>query len=382
MSKKKVETSSGSEFDSIVSSLRKTHGDGIVHSAIDTPPVSHCPTGAFTLDLALCGGIPEGKATMVYGKESSGKTTLCKKIVANYQQKYPDRKVVWVDSEKMFDPLWASQLGVDVDALFVHDPESGEQAVDTISALMKAEETGLIVLDSIPACVPMAIEDRSAEDKTMGALAALMGTLCSKIIVNWNVESKRSHEVTVLLINQLRDNLAFGKNPDKLPAGRQINHLPTTKIKLRGQKFKDKDRFGNEVPDYDEIGFKLEKTKHGVSITEGMFTLCLNPDNNRGTDPYEFENTQTILAYAKKFGLYSGGGSKWSAPLIGMEVSKASEAEEWLSQNKDKQLDLAATIISMMRESKNLPSLPKDGYLLGGNVLGKEEQPITRRRRL
>jgi recombination protein RecA len=354
-----------SEFDDVVAEIRRSKGEMAIRPSSQIVPANHIPTGCFILDFALLGGIPEGFNTMIYGAESSGKTTLCKKIVGNFQKKHPDKKAVWVDPEGMFDPLWAKQLGVDVDSMHYASPESGNEAVDIIDALMSAWETGLVVVDSIPAMVPMAIIEKSAEDDTMTELARLMGKFCSKVLMNQAKERKRGHWVTLLLINQFRTKPGFVMgDPRYLPGGKQINHIPTTKIEVRNKEQLGKDRFDNEVVELNEHSFKITKHKHGASITSGEFQMIINPDNKLGLKQGDFDDTATVATFAKRMGLITGGGSSWKIEGVSKKFGKLDEIKQYLVSCPEDCLRLKQTLIAMQRKEKGLPLLPPDKYLL------------------
>lgn len=354
-----------SELAGILGKLRTAHGEDIVLPSSRVQIANTIPTGAFILDFALMGGIPEGYCTMFYGPPSCGKTTLLKKVVGNFQKKHPEQVACWVDTEGMFDPEWATKLGVDTEALQRAHPTTAQQAIDVIIALMGAREIGLIVLDSIPGCVSNEVLKKSAEEKTMAELARLMGLLCSKILMSWARERRRGHWVTVLLVNQFRYKvgLVFGDNRT-LPGGTQINHLPTTKLELKNNEEMGTDRFDNEVVEYNKHTFKITKAKHGSSIRTGEFRMSINPDNADQYATGEFMDAETICTYAKRMGILTGGGSSWRLAGIDTKFGKIAEATSHLRQNPDARQLIAQTVIGMQRQTKGLPTLPPDGYLL------------------
>ena len=142
----------------------KGRSDGMsLSKASDKVNIKHIPTGIFALDLALMGGIPENFITLIYGQQSKGKTLLAYKTVAGAQRKYPDKVVVWVDSEGTMKPnaYWAEINGVDLDNLYVYEPSSGEDAVDTAVAFLQDENVSLVVFDSIAALVSVKREENS-----------------------------------------------------------------------------------------------------------------------------------------------------------------------------------------------------------------------------
>lgn len=363
--------SEGGEWSALEESIVKERGEGVVFSAINIPPACHIPTGAFTLDFGLLGGVAEGYATMFLGKESSGKTTMALNVVAEYQRKYPNRLAVWVDTENLFDRDWAKTQGCDLQRLKLIQPATGEEAVDLISAAMGAIEVGIVVLDSVPGCVPKAVDDRSAEDKTRGALAALMGLLCSKVLLSWSAERKRGHRVTFIPINQYRAGLDMYGPSVTSPGGKQINHLPTTKIEIKNKPEMGEDGYGNEVVDYNDHSFQLTKTKHGASIKQGMFQMVINPDKDPDMPQGTFDDYKTVITFAKRFGMVKGGGGKYRLPILDLGDTSFRTFDDiyaYLKENKHHYRILRGCIIAMQRIVKGLTPIPPDGYLVAPGI--------------
>lgn len=368
-----------SELDGVICQLetlyRPEGTSALIHPASEHPAYNHIPTGAFNLDFSLLGGIPEGSATMLYGKPSCGKTTLAKRIVAEFQRKVaPLREAghtvstvaVWVDTERLFDSGWAAKQGVDIDALRLVQPSHGQMAVDIIAAVVGAAEVGLVVLDSVPACISMNILDKSAEDMTMTELARLMGTLSDKLLGAWNDEAKRGHHFTFVPINQWRTKpgMSFG-DPRYRPGGIHIDHLPTTQIGLTNKEHMGEDQWGNEVVEYNEHEFHATKVK-ATSTRNGKFRMMVNPHNQLGLPVASFDNAKAILTMAKKMGAVTGGGAKRYLPKSDgtlYEFRTDDRAAKWLRENPDEERALARLLVMMQREDKGLAALPPDGYL-------------------
>lgn len=365
------------EWAALREQVTKERGTGIIHTANKIPLACHSPTGAFILDFATLGGIPEGFGFMYFGLQSSGKTTMMLKAVAGMQRKYPDKIVVWCDPESLFDPEWASILGCDLDRLEVIQPDTGEETVDILTAAMEALEVSMVVLDSVPACVPKAVIDRSAEDDTMASLARLMGKCCSKILMAWAKERRRGHRVTVGIINQIRSKVGFVLgNPETRPGGRQINHLPALIIKLGNKEIKGTDAQGLEVVDTNDHTFLVEKSKHGASIRSGEFQMVINPDLDPQLAQGEMDDFDTVVNYAKRFKLVQGGGGKYRIPLIAEDETwaKYEDIVSWLKDNNEAYLKLQAALIALQRISKGIPAFPPDGFLVDASVELTEEE--------
>lgn len=365
-----------------VAEFDKAHGEGVIQQPGSKRRFNVIPTGIFILDFALCGGWTQGFASTAYGYHSTAKSTIFLNGVASFQRKHPDAYVVWCDPEGLYDAVWAEQIGCDLDRLIVSQPDYGELSVDIIEDMIQRPSVGLIVLDSIPACAPMKVLENSAEDDTMAALPRLMGKLCSKITTRVNQERRKKHEVTIWLINQLRDKVGFNMgSPRSLPGGRQINHVPTTKVWLKLIKEHEaKNRFGKDVPDFNEQGFKIEKRKHGSSINEGNFDLNRNNDCAECA-PGMVKNVDTMVAFAKSMGFIGGGGGNFT--LLTEKLGKIknertgevrhkahtkfrtlNDIKDMLMQSQEERDTLARSLIVEQRVSAGLDPLPPDGYLV------------------
>jgi len=393
-SKRRIQRELPADLADAIKVFSKAHGEGIIAKPGVSQKFSVTPTGCFILDFALCGGWPEGYASMVYGYHSTAKSTILLNGVREFQNKHPEKYVVWIDVEGLYDEEWARKIGCDIDRLIVSTPEYGEQAVDILEDMLQRVSVGLIILDSIPACAPMKVLENSAEDDTMAALARLMGKMCSKLTTRLNSGRRQGHYVSVWLINQLRNKVGvtYG-SPRHLPGGFQINHVPSTKVWLKLTKeVEGKDSFGSDCPDYNESAFKIEKRKHGSSINDGAFDLILNAQN-----PYVrqgcVDNVPTIMTFAKKMGFIAGGGGNYrlltekrgtienqrtgaTREKDFTKFAKFDDIAEFLYQNEEEQITLARSILVAQRKSKGLDPLPRDGYLVapGGRLVELTEE--------
>src|SRR3989441_3133809 len=190
--------------------------------------VAVIPTGSLALDASLgVGGIPRGRITEIYGPEASGKTTLALHIIAEAQK--ADGIAAFIDAEHALDAVYAGHLGVDVDALLVAQPDTGEQAVDFVEALVRSGSLDVIVVDSVAALVPKAELEGDMGDAPMGTQARLMSRGLRKLTA---VISKS--RASVIFINQLREKIGvvFG-NPEVTPGGRALKFYSSVRIELR-----------------------------------------------------------------------------------------------------------------------------------------------------
>ncbi len=376
-----------------LAAINKTIGAVAIVRGDEIPDSNCISTGSLALDMALCGGPPEGDAIMTYGFESSGKTLECLLTVAGFQAKHPDKWAGIIDTEKLYDKQWAEKLGVDTKRIVVCQPSTGEEALDIIMSLMRDENIGLILLDSVPGCVPKAMADRASEDKTRGVLAALMGLLCSKILVVWGEERRQGHFVTFIYTNQWRLKMDARPKEKKtmLPGGRQINHLPSTKIWMKGREMADtgdeeKEKEEAEAASRSKKGkpithgdftFDVEKVKHGQSIRQGAFTVVLGKGHPSGLPPGSIDDAKTAVVWGVKYKLVKGGGSGGYgfAPEVFHRLpgfpdwpkfKTYQDMVRWLRQNKTALCWLKAAIVMTVRvRVAGIKPIPPDGYLCG-----------------
>ena len=201
--------------------------------------VEHIKTGSLMLDIALgIGGIPKGRIVEIYGPESSGKTTVALHCVAEAQK--AGGTAAFIDVEHALDPVYAEKLGVDIDALLVSQPDSGEQALEIAEALVRSGAIDLLVVDSVAALVTKAEIDGEMGDSHVGQLARLMSQAMRKLA---GALSKTG--CAAIFINQLREKIGvmYG-NPETTPGGRALKFYSSVRIDVRkGEAIKD----GNEI---------------------------------------------------------------------------------------------------------------------------------------
>ncbi len=185
-------------------------------------------TGSLTLDLALgIGGIPRGRITEIYGPESAGKSTLAQHILA--QARAAGGMVAYIDVEHALDPNYARRCGVDVDELYISQPDTGEQALEIAEALVRSGALDAVVVDSVAALVPRAELEGDMGDPQMGLQARLMSQALRKLT---GAISKTN--TAVIFINQLREKVGvvFG-NPEVTPGGRALKFYSSVRIEIR-----------------------------------------------------------------------------------------------------------------------------------------------------
>lgn len=202
------------------------------------------PTGSISLDMALgVGGYPKGRIIEIFGPESSGKTTIALQAIAEVQKK--GGRAAFIDAEHALDPVYARNLGVNINDLLLSQPDTGEQALEICDALVKSEAVDLIVIDSVAALVPQAEIDGEMGDSHVGLQARLMSQALRKLSGNMN-----KSKTTCIFINQLREKVGimFG-NPETTPGGRALKFYSSVRLDIRkGEQIKSGDTVvGNKV---------------------------------------------------------------------------------------------------------------------------------------
>lgn len=218
-------------LDAALSQIEKQYGKGSVMRLGDSGTsmnVEVMPTGSLSLDIALgVGGIPKGRIIEIYGPESSGKTTVALHMVAEVQKR--GGIAGFIDAEHALDPTYARSIGVDIDNLYISQPDNGEQALDITETMVRSGAVDIIIVDSVAALVPKAEIDGDMGDAHVGLQARLMSQALRKLT---GVISKSN--CIVVFINQLREKVGvmFG-NPETTTGGRALKFYSSVRLDIR-----------------------------------------------------------------------------------------------------------------------------------------------------
>lgn len=333
-------------LEATIADLTKRYGENTVMRLGDAEHIINIdviPTGSLAVDLSLgIGGIPRGRVTEVYGPESSGKTTLALSVIAEAQKM--GGVCAFVDMEHALDPLYADRLGVNIDSLYVSQPDTGEQALDIVDALIRSGAMDVVVLDSVAALVPRAEIEGDMGASHVGLQARLMSQALRKI-----TGAIQQTNTSMIFINQLREKVGvmFG-NPETTTGGRALKFYASIRIEIRRiQSIKvGQEAVGNRTR------VKITKNKVAPPFRQAEFDIMYGEGFSKAGDVLDLGVELGIIEKRGAFFRYNDG-------LIGQGRENA---KSYLQDNTD----LIYELEMLIREAAQRTGLPATSSGGGG----------------
>jgi recombination protein RecA len=312
-------------LDTALAQIDKQFGKGSVMrlGSDERAPIEVIPTGSIALDVALgIGGLPKGRIVEVYGPESSGKTTVALHAIANCQR--AGGVAVFIDAEHALDPEYAKALGVDIDALLVSQPDTGEQALEIADTLIRSGSIDIIVIDSVAALVPRAEIEGEMGDSHMGLQARLMSQALRKLTGVLN-----NTKTTAIFINQLREKIGvFFGSPETTAGGKALKFYASVRLDVRRiETLKDgQDAVGNRTR------VKVVKNKMAPPFKQAEFDIIYGVGISREGSLLDVGVEQEILKKSGSWYTYEaeqlGQGKENSRNFLLENPEVANEIEQ------------------------------------------------------
>ena len=271
--------------------------------------VERIPTGYYGLDSGIGGGFPVGRMSLIYGEESSMKTTLCIKAMASAQRMYPDKKPVFIDVEGHFDWGWAQKMGLDIDKALLFQPNSAEQAIDLVCDVLLLEDVSVIVLDSLAALITTEELNKEAAENVMATNARAINRLYRKSSLHMGMARIAGQKPTLLFVNQIRYKMQAHGDPETMPGGPSLKFGSSLTLRLRGV---------NEIvksvhptlPAYRRVFYRIKKNKVPITQGNGDFLSALRAIEEYNLRPGQSYDWPPVLAQLKNLELLTAGEKK------------------------------------------------------------------------
>lgn len=336
-------------LEEAIHGIEKEFGKGSIMKLTESKAesVEVIPTGCLSLDLALgIGGLPRGRIIEIYGPESSGKTTLSLHVIAEAQK--INGNVAFIDAEHALDPIYASALGIDLDKLYISQPDNGEQALDITERLVASCAFDVVVIDSVAALTPKAEIEGEMGQSHVGLQARLMSQALRKL----TAISSRT-KTCIIFINQLREKVGimFG-NPEVTPGGKALKFYASVRLDVRK---KEAFKAGTEIAG-NKTTVKVVKNKLAPPFKIAEFDIVFGKGISRSS---------CLVDLALKFGLMTKSGS-W----FNYKGDRFAQGREGAKKVLEERPELAAEIEAEIRKAAS----DKSDLLMGADTDDDEQE--------
>lgn len=287
--------------DEITGEINKEYGVDVLGSGMSWNESDRVPTGWFPFDLATGGGFPMGGVSVVYGPESSLKTTIGLKAISQYQQIRPEHKCVLIDLEGTYEPSWGETLGVDNKELIYALPDYAEQVVDITTSLLQADDIGIIMIDSLAAMSPENEVTSSAEKASVGSAGLIISKFYRKLTTALTMAKKEGRYPLILAINQIRHKVGvmYG-NPETMPGGFAFKFASKLTVRMYGKDIEEK-KVHPTMAAWKELNGEVKKWKVPIVSRSFKFNMgSLNsPKHNLSLG--QVDDWNTVSNYLKMY---------------------------------------------------------------------------------
>lgn len=337
----------------LIEAIKKTHGGIVVDAGSKLLPTPRIPTGIFAFDVATAGGWPRGRVSIVYGNESSGKTNMVLKTIAQHQRLWPGKVCAYIDVEQVLEESWAQTMGVDTKAWLYVMPDYAEQAVDVAAELLTTEDVGLVVVDSVAALATIAELEKSAEQLQPGQGAQLVQKLIKKSVTALGQGRKDGRFPTLLLVNQVRYKIGvvYG-NPEKIPGGEAQRFASSMTVRLWGKNVVDA-KIHELLPIRKSTKGQLQKWKVPVICQNFEYEMAMIP--HAGLKTGECSDWSTVSDMLKEYGLLSRVEGKATWQLLGVVYPTLTACREKLQQDPKLMDELKKQLIALRAKDLKSP---------------------------